>query len=276
MNYRHAFHAGNHTEILKHAVLALLLQHLRRKQAPFFVLDTHAGAGIYDLSSEEAKRTEEASEGIRRVSRAAIPLADSYLAALGRFNPNATIEVYPGSPAIVQTLLREKDRLVACELHSEDATRLKRHFRGDHRIAAHHRDGFEALRAFLPPPENRGLVFIDPPYEERAEFSRLARALTATSHRWPRGILVAWYPVKDTSAILNFERELRANAVPECLSVEVLVRPEDGVTLAGGGLILINPPWNFDNVLKDLAPQILSALGARSGSWRVTWLTPPE
>jgi 23S rRNA (adenine2030-N6)-methyltransferase len=128
----------------------------------------------------------------------------------------------------------------------------------------------------LPPPEKRGLVFIDPPYEDRSEFSKLAGALVNASRRWRPGIFLAWYPVKDRPAISNFEAALKSHAVPECLSVEVLVWPEDGVRLAGGGLVVVNPPWGFDETLKGLAPQILSALGARSGSWRVTWLTPPE
>lgn len=275
MNYRHAFHAGNHTEILKHAVLVHLLKALRRKDKPFFALDTHAGPGLYDLDSDQATRTEEAEEGIRRLAGRSLPAAQSYLDLVRSLNPPREVLRYPGSPAIIQAFLRQSDRLVACELHPEDAKELRRNFRGDPRVAVHHRNGYEAVKAFLPPREGRGLMLVDPPFEECDEFASLSRALVTASRRWPNGILAAWYPVKIRSAVSGFQDSLRAAGIRECLSVEVLIRPEDGINLAGGGMVLVNPPWRTDEFLRGLGGQILAGLEAPRGKAVVRWLTPP-
>ena len=165
MNYRHAYHAGNHIDVFKHAVLVRLLEHLRKKAKAFTVLDTHAGAGRYDLTAIEAEKTGEAADGIGRVIGKEIPAAAAYLDLIRRLNPEG-LRTYPGSPAIIAAFLRDNDRLIACELHEEEAAKLRRVFRGDPRVAVHQRDGYEAITAFVPPPSRRGLVFIDPPYEK--------------------------------------------------------------------------------------------------------------
>ena len=165
MNYRHAYHAGSHIDVFKHAVLVMLLEHLRKKAKGFTVLDTHAGAGRYDLTAIEAQKTGEAADGIGRVIGKDIPAAAAYLDLIRRLNPDG-LRTYPGSPAIIAAFLRDDDRLIACELHEEEAAKLRRAFRGDPRVAVHHRDGYEAITAFVPPPSRRGLVFIDPPYEK--------------------------------------------------------------------------------------------------------------
>jgi 23S rRNA (adenine2030-N6)-methyltransferase len=273
MNYRHAFHAGNHTEILKHGALVLILEALRGKPKPFFVLDTHAGAGMADLAADPARRTGEAAEGIGRVIDADLP-AGRYLEIVRSLNLDG-LRRYPGSPAIAAALLRDGDRLVACELHPEDVAPLRALFRGDRRVAVHHRDGYAALKAFLPPPEGRGLVLIDPPFEARDEFARLADALAFAARRWPAGVLAAWYPVKDRTAADAFHMALEAAAVPEVLIAEVTLRPPDG-TLVGGGLAIVNPPYRLDAALTALGPAILAALGAAEGASRVEWLTPPR
>jgi 23S rRNA (adenine2030-N6)-methyltransferase len=186
MNYRHAYHAGNHTEVFKHCVLCLLLLELRKKPKPFTVIDTHAGAGIYDLLSAKAKKTGEAAAGIGRVIDKDIPTATAYLELLRHLNPSG-LACYPGSPTIVQNFLRQDDRLIACELHEDDAASLRKHFIWDGRVLVQHRDGYEAIRAFVPPPTRRGLVFIDPPFERANEFDKLAESLNAAVRKWPTG-----------------------------------------------------------------------------------------
>jgi 23S rRNA (adenine2030-N6)-methyltransferase len=269
MNYRHAYHAGSHTEVFKHAVLCLLLEHLLKKEKPFTVLDTHAGIGRYDLASEEARKTGEAADGIGRVIGREIPAAAGYLALLQQLNPGG-LAVYPGSPAIIRAHLRADDRLIACELHPEDAAALRAAFRGDRRIAIHHRDGYEAVGAFVPLRTRRGLVFIDPPFEERDEFARLADALNAGIAKWPTGVFAAWYPVKDRSGPDILRRRYAAGN-PPTLCCEFLRRPVDGVTLAGSGMVIGNPPWGFEDKLVALCRDLLPVLDAGGGSFAVDW-----
>jgi 23S rRNA (adenine2030-N6)-methyltransferase len=196
MNYQHAYHAGNHTEVFKHSVLCLLLAGLQRKPRPFAVLDTHAGAGIYDLLSSAAQKTGEARTGIAVVFNKRIPTASRYLDLVRSMN-TGTVRYYPGSPALIGAFLRENDRLIACELRADDAALLRAKFKGDRRVHVHHRDGYQAVKAFLPPPERRGLVFIDPPFEQADEFNQLADILNVGLRKWSTGIFAAWYPIKD-------------------------------------------------------------------------------
>ena len=275
MNYRHAYHAGNHTEILKHAVLVRILTHLRQKEKPFFVLDTHAGLAVYDLKSKEARKTSEAGLGIIKVINRELPSATDYLEFVRSLNVNSGLTLYPGSPTIICAFLRGQDRMVACELHPEDSLRLQSHFQGDKRVSVYTRDGYAAIRGFVPPPQRRGLVFIDPPYENRSEFEDLGNALVEACRRWPTRIYAAWYPVKSRAAIANFRNSLRAAKIPECLSVELTLRPANETELVGGGMILINPPWQTDTVLRKLGPEILDALDAPEGRVSIEWITPP-
>ncbi len=197
MNYRHAYHAGSHTDVFKHAVLVMLLEHLRKKPKPFTVLDTHSGAGRYDLTAIEAEKTGEAADGVGRVIDKDVPAAAAYLDLIRRLNPDG-LRIYPGSPAIIAAFLRDADRLIACELHEEEVAKLRRNFRSDSRVAVHHRDGYEAINAFVPLPARRGLVFIDPPYEkdDREAYRRVAERLNAGLKKWPTGMFAAWYPLE--------------------------------------------------------------------------------
>ncbi|HET7715512.1 MAG TPA: 23S rRNA (adenine(2030)-N(6))-methyltransferase RlmJ [Bauldia sp.] len=274
MNYRHAYHAGSHTDVFKHIVLVMLLEHLRRKPKPFTVLDTHAGAGRYDLTSPEAEKTGEAAEGIGRVIDRQVPGATAYLELIRAMNPNG-LRVYPGSPAIIAAFLREGDRLIACELHEEEAAKLRRNFRGDPRIAVHHRDGYEAINAFVPLPSRRGLVFIDPPYEkdDRDAYRRLADRVNAGLKKWPGGMFAAWYPLKDRVGVSQI-RAVFAAANPPTLAVEFLRAPIDGTTLAGSGLLIANPPYGIDLRLKALGKELLAALDAPKGSLSLDWWIP--
>jgi 23S rRNA (adenine2030-N6)-methyltransferase len=269
MNYRHAFHAGNHTEVFKHSVLCLLLLELRKKPNRFAVLDTHSGAGRYDLLSPETQRTGEAQDGIAIVIDKRIPSASSYLDIVRGLNP-AGLHCYPGSPAIAQALLRDDDRLIACELRNDDAALLRANFRKDSRISVHRRNGYEAIGAFVPLPTRRGLVFIDPSFEQVDEFQRLADALNVGIKKWPIGIFVAWYPIKDRSGIRTLRKRYRREN-PPTLCCEFIRQPLDGLTLAGSGLVICNPPWQFESKLTRLCGELALAFGARTARHSLDW-----
>ena len=269
MNYRHAYHAGNHTDVFKHAVLVMLLEHLRRKDSAFVVLDTHAGAGRYDLRSPEAEKTGEAADGIGRVLGKGLPAAAAYLDLVRAQSPDG-LAVYPGSPAIIAAFLRDIDRLIACDLHEEEYVKLRRAFRGDDRIAVHHRDGYEAIKAFLP--LRRGLVFIDPPYEkdDPDAYKRLARRLNAGLARWPGGMFAAWYPLKERTGI-DQVRKAYDRANPPTLAVEFLREPMDGVAFAGSGLLIANPPYGIEPRLRALGSELATAFDAPRARLDVDW-----
>lgn len=274
MNYRHVFHAGNHADVFKHAALTLILEHLRAKPTPFAILDTHAGVGAYDLRSEGAQRTREFEAGAGLVFGRPLAAAPAYAELLAAMNPGG-LAVYPGSPEIARRMLRENDRLVLCELHPDDAAALKARYRGDARVQVHRRDGYEAVVALVPPPERRGLVLIDPPYEAADEAARLAKALTAAVAKWPTGIFCAWYPVKDHAIGDALVKAARNAGLPKALRAEFLAYPLDGEAMAGGGLLIVNAPWKLDDKLEALCRELHPLLGEGHGSWRVEWATPP-
>jgi 23S rRNA (adenine2030-N6)-methyltransferase len=272
MNYRHAYHAGNHGDVLKHAILTAIVARLHEKPAPVFILDTHAGIGTYDLTGIEAGKTGEWEGGIGAVFAADPPALQDYLSLVRGFNPPNMLATYPGSPAIAAALMRPRDRLVLSELHLEDANTLRPWARGKPGIAVHQRDAYEALKAFLPPREARGLVLVDPPYEVTDEFERLARAVAAATKRWPGGRWMIWHPVKERAPVWRLEEALLADAAGSLLSVELMIRPVDGVSLAGSGIILINPPFGLEDWLAEALPQIQAALAPEHGSHAVRWL----
>jgi 23S rRNA (adenine2030-N6)-methyltransferase len=273
MNYKHIYHAGNHTEVFKHSVLCLLLLELCKKSKPFTVLDTHAGAGVYDLDSPEAQKTGEAREGIGCVIAKDVPSAAAFLDIVRRLNTNR-LRQYPGSPAIVQRFLRENDRLVACELRKDDAALLRCHFKSDPRVSIHHRDGYEAIGAFVPPSNRRGLVFIDPSFEQEQEFQQLADALNAGIKKWPTGIFVAWYPIKDQSGSVTLRRRY-SSSNPPTLCCEFLREPVNGLTLVGSGMAICNPPWRVDKKLAELGRGLISAFKAQRGQCSLDWWIKP-
>ena len=241
MNYRHAYHAGNFADCFKHALLVALLDSFARKPAPYFVLDTHAGAGRYDLEAEAARRTDEAAAGIRRLLQRPSPALGRYLGLVERLG------LYPGSPTLIRAALREDDRLACCELHPEDATTLRRQFHRDPQVEVHERSGWEALGALLPPKEKRGLVFIDPPFEARDEFFTLADGLRRGHGRFSHGVFAAWYPVKQMAAVRGFHATLASSGIRDIVAVELHLRDTTNPDrLNGCGLIVINPPYQFE------------------------------
>src|SRR5262249_49983279 len=222
MNYRHAFHAGNFADVFKHAVLVRILVHLREKPAAFRVIDTHAGSGVYDLGGTEAGKTLEWRDGIERLrcaklNDAVAALLASSLDAVAALNPGSALTAYPGSPKLVQSLIRKQDRLIACELEPEAAAALKLALRRDPRAKAIAIDGWTALTAYVPPKERRGLVLIDPPFEQPNEFSSLAQGLTAAHRKWPTGLYLLWYPIKDQAEVATFIRTLSRSGIGKML-----------------------------------------------------------
>lgn len=261
MNYRHAFHAGNPADCLKHALLVWILDALGRKSAPFFVLDTHAGAGLYELIEGDAARTGEWREGIAR-------LLNEPPAALARYvslvqQTTGSGFRYPGSPLLVRETLRPDDRLACCELHPEDARALRRLFRGDEQVGVHLRDGYESVRALLPPAARRGLVLIDPPYEAPGEFDRVAAALRDGASRFDHGVYAAWYPIKHRSPVTAFHEQVRLSGLRDIVAAELWLRaPTDPARLNGSGLLVRNPPHGFEQAADDILRALLGRLGA--------------
>jgi len=256
MNYRHAYHAGNFADCFKHALLVALLDSFTRKPAPFFVLDTHAGAGRYDLEADAARRTDESAGGVRRLLQRPSPALERYLGLVVRLG------LYPGSPTLIRAVLRETDRLACCELHPDDAMTLRRQFRHDPQVEIHARSGWEALSGLLPPKEKRGLVLIDPPFEARDEFFTLADGLRRGQGRFGHGVFAGWYPVKQMAAVREFHAGLTASGIRDIVAVELHLRDTTNPDrLNGCGLIVINPPYQFENYAQSIAAAVLAGLG---------------
>ena len=280
MNYRHAFHAGNHADVLKHVVLLGVLEALERKQAPFFVLDTHAGRGQYLLQGEQSDRTGEARGGIFRlfVLRGLPPLVQHYLRRVQADNPVGALVNYPGSPLLAAQAMRAQDRLVACELQPDEARALGHLFERDGRVQVLARDGYGAVKALLPPKERRGVVLIDPPYEAQDdEFPRILESLRDGLERWPTGIFAVWYPIKRRRSVLPFLRKAAALPVKSSLVAEVMVRPDDSpLRLNGSGMLVLNPPWKLDLALAQALPELAKLMGEDGASSRLEWLKREE
>jgi len=280
MNYQHAFHAGNFADVHKHVVLTRILEHLRGKPAAFRVIDTHAGAGRYDLLGPQAARSSEWRDGIARLVDAAQKgligqaLLAPYLDIVMALNPGGTLRLYPGSPLIAKALMRQVDRLIACELEPRTAAALKSCLRGDPRAKVLALDGWMALNANIPPKERRGLVLVDPPFEEAADFTRLSGALADAHRKWPTGIYMLWYPIKERDAADALARRLRRLGLPKLLRCEItLAAPRADIGLVGSGLIVVNPPHTLDEELRILLPT-LAPLFSRDAAHRLDWLTP--
>ena len=268
MNYRHEFHAGNFADVLKHAVLVRTLLYLRRKDKPFRVIDTHAGAGLYDLSGPEAARSGEGRDGILRLLEGAdLGEASGLLAPyLDVVRAAGAPRLYPGSPLIAQSLLRPQDRALFCELLPEAAQALRRAVGRDARVKQIEIDGYGGLRAYLPPRERRGLVLIDPPFERRDEYERLFDAVVAAMRKWPTGIFIVWQPVKEPEIANAFCRALAAQA-PDWLRIELQVEtPALGRPLARTGLMVVNPPYVLEDEMKNILPALAGALARGPGA----------
>lgn len=275
MNYRHAFHAGNFADVFKHALLTRALIYLVRKPTPLRYIDTHAGIGRYDLAAEESARTGEWRNGIGRLSLGLQPqrvqaLFAPYLAVVGPIDHVGKPLSYPGSPAIAQALLRPQDRIALCELHPADVESLEANLGRDRRIKTLALDGYRGLNAFVPPPERRGLVLIDPPFESRDDFDRMSAALVGAHRKWPTGTYLLWYPIKDQAAVSRFGLELATAEIRRILQVHLFVKAHtspDG-PLAGCGLLVVNPPYGFKEEAETMLPAMAELMGqSGAGSW---------
>jgi len=283
MNYRHIYHAGNFADVLKHAVLARLVRYMQQKDKAFRVLDTHAGIGLYDMSSEEAQKTGEWRDGIGRLIKAELPkdaaeILQPYLDAVRELNPNmgadGNVTHYPGSPKLARMLFRPQDRLSAMELHPDDCNTLSRLFEGDFQARVTELDGWLALGAHLPPKEKRGIVLVDPPFEIEGEYERLVDGLSKAYRRFSTGTYCLWYPIKKGAPVAEFHAALKELNIPKILCAELLVRSDRETTgLSGSGLIIVNPPYTLKDELHVILPVLREKLAQdRFASHRAFWL----
>lgn len=274
MNYRHVYHAGNFADVLKHAILARIVTYMKTKDKAFRVLDTHAGRGRYDLTGDEAQRTGEWRQGIGRLMEATLSPESSdlfapYLDDVRRLNPEGGLRHYPGSPRLVRDLLRRQDRLSAVELHPEDAAALHAEFEGDHQTRVIRLDGWLALGAHLPPKEKRGLVLVDPPFEETGEFDRMVDGLARATRRWRGGTYCLWYPLKKNARSDLFLRRIAALGLQDAICAELWTRPlETETALNGSGLVIVNPPYTLAGELEIMLPSLRQALCGEGGGTR--------
>lgn len=269
MNYRHEYHAGGFSDVVKHIILIGLITSLKQKPAPFCYLDTHAGRAYYDLTANNPNKTQEYKNGIEKiiakVDAAISPLVSFYLEEVHAIN-NAllkttfsALQYYPGSTLFAQRLLRPQDRLIACELHREEFSALRSYHAGNKQVSIHHMDGFLGLKAHLPPKEKRGLILIDPPYEDVAEFNHIAHALEIVLKKWPQGIYAIWYPIKQKIALQPFYQRLKT-LNENIFIIELSVYNEIGQHLNGCGIAIINMPWKFDILMQQTLKWLWNAL----------------
>ncbi|MCO5073620.1 MAG: 23S rRNA (adenine(2030)-N(6))-methyltransferase RlmJ [Rhizobiaceae bacterium] len=280
MNYRHIYHAGNFADVVKHAVLARIIEYLKKKDAAFRVIDTHAGRGVYDLSSAEAQKTGEWRDGIGRLMDASLPqaaaeLLEPYLETVRALNPKGGVSRYPGSPAITRHLLRKQDRLSAIELHPVDAKALGAKFAGDIQTRVINLDGWLALGAHIPPKERRGVVLVDPPFEEAGEFDRMIQGLIKAHKRWPSGLYAFWYPIKDRRAVNAFRSDLKETGIARITDIVFEVRPPSSEPrLDGCGVTVVNLPYGLDREVGIILSALRSVLSeGSSGRFSITALS---
>ncbi|NLS28598.1 Ribosomal RNA large subunit methyltransferase J [Sphingomonas sp. S2M10] len=274
MNYRHSFHAGNSADVVKHSLLIALVRALQQKPGALTLIDTHAGCGLYDLGGEQAQRTGEAAQGVLRAFADANPLLDFYRTAVQAVNDVDEPRFYPGSPQVLAQLLRPQDGLILNEKHPEDANILRGAMRGTP-AAVHERDAYEFWLAMLPTRTSRGVVLVDPPYEQTDERARITATLAAAHRKWAHGVSVIWYPLKDRVTHQQWKRQLRALGIPKFLTIEHWLYDEDMPGIYNGaGLFIVNPPYAFAQALPPLLESLRAALAPQGhrGEIAGTWL----
>lgn len=273
MNYRHHYHAGCFADVFKHILLTGLLQFLIRKDKPLCYLETHAGKGQYDLSALPAQKTQEFRTGIGKLTSASMPqLVGDYLQIVQTHGSEAGGFIYPGSPCIAKALLRSDDQMILCELHERDYAVLKKMFLGDKQVAVHHMDGYAALKAFLPPKQGRGLVLIDPSFEQKDEFQQIFKHLEITVKRWPGATYAVWYPVKERLKVDQFYADLQNSGIREIIYCEFEI-PFLAGNMNACGMVIIRPPWQWYESVKPVLPRLNETLSKPGvGRWRLEWL----
>jgi 23S rRNA (adenine2030-N6)-methyltransferase len=277
VNYRHAFHAGNFADVIKHIILTRLIEYLKLKPAAFRVIDTHAGIGRYSLTGDEARRSPEWMDGIGKLLKAELAakpraLIQAYLDVVASENPNNTLARYPGSPLLARKLFRPQDRLSALELHPKDVELLAAVFAGDIQARVTALDGWLALNAYVPPKEKRGLVLVDPPFEDDGEWQRLVEGLAKAHRKWATGIYALWYPLKEPREVNGLIADLKATGIKRMLRIELLVERAVAGKLYGSGMIVVNPPFVLEDEMKTILPALVKALGREGASHRIEWI----
>jgi len=279
MNYRHAFHAGNFADVIKHIILTRIISYMQRKDKAFRILDTHAGIGLYDLTSSEAQRSPEWRDGIEALMNAKRSnklneLIQPYLDVIEQLNTSGTLKRYPGSPLLSRKLMREQDRLTATELHPQDAVKLRAHFEGDHQVKAIELDGWQALVAHMPPKEKRGLVLVDPPFEKPDEFTRLGSGLFKAHKRFSTGTYALWYPIKDPAHTATFATQLYNTGIKKVLRIEFYThQPTFPASLHGTGMIVVNPPFTLADDMKFILAELVPILAPKGkGGFKIDWI----
>ncbi len=276
MNYLHGFHAGNHADVLKHSVLLYLINRLKLKDKAFFVLDTHAGRGQYLIQGEQAQKTGEAQQGIFKMitlKKLPEPL-HFFLKQVERVNPVGSLLNYPGSPLLIAQQLREQDRLVCYESQKAEFDVLRQIFKNDQNVKTELGDGYQALKALLPPVERRGLVLIDPPYEaQEQEYQQILTSLQEALLRWPTGQFAIWYPIKQRRSLIGFFRKVAQLGMKSALVLELLVRKDNSpLRMNGSGMLIINPPFQMDIDLNTSMSKLVELLNDGEASHRITWI----
>ncbi|WP_350305753.1 23S rRNA (adenine(2030)-N(6))-methyltransferase RlmJ [Photorhabdus viridis] len=278
LSYRHSFHAGNHADVLKHTVQSLIIESLKEKEKPFLYLDTHAGAGRYQLSGERAERTGEYLEGIARVwQREDLPQElKAYMSAVTALNQSSNLRYYPGSPLIARHLLRQNDKLNLTELHPSDYPLLRNEFSRDNRSRVVREDGYQQLKSQLPPQSRRGFILIDPPYELKSDYQAVIQAIQEGYKRFATGVYALWYPVVLRQPIKRLVRDLEATGIRSILQIELAVRPDsDQRGMTASGMIVINPPWKLEQQMKSVLPWLHKVLVPEgTGHTLVKWIAP--
>jgi 23S rRNA (adenine2030-N6)-methyltransferase len=279
LSYRHIYHAGNFADVFKHVVLVQLFRALTRKDAACLVLDTHAGIGRYDLAADAAQKNREFADGVLRLPNCgdAPQAVMDYLSLVHAENADRdTLVYYPGSPRLLRAMLRPQDRLVLSELHKADHAQLKGLFAGDRQVAVHLQDAYLGLKAFLPPKEKRGLVLIDPPYERKDEYERVAASLRLAYGRWPTGVYALWYPVMSRSLVARFHAAVAATGIRRILRTELCIdEASERTRFAGSGLLIVNPPWSLHAEIAEVLPWLWRCLAPEGrGGTSVDWLVP--
>ena len=275
LSYRHAFHAGNFADVLKHTVLVSLVQSLCRKEKPFFYLDTHSGIGRYDLSAAIAEKTGEWRAGIGRLWQCdTVPTSVAiYLEAVRALNASGKLKDYPGSPRVVRQLLRTKDRMWLCERHPRDIETLKAEFMRDKQVKVAFEDGFQAVKAQLPPKERRGLVLIDPSYEIKSDYKKVVEVMKQGYRRFATGLYAIWYPVVNRQTVDRLWKDVTASGVERAIVAEQSILPDGAGGMTGSGMIVINPPWQFDEQMAEVLPWLNNQLSDEGeGSFQLEWL----
>ena len=278
LSYRHSFHAGNHADVLKHTVQSLIIESLKEKDKPFLYLDTHAGAGRYQLSGEHAERTGEYLEGIARIwAQESVPEElKTYLEAVSALNPRGDLRFYPGSPLIAAHLLRDHDKLNISELHPSDFPLLRNEFSRDNRARVVREDGYQQLKSQLPPLSRRGFVLIDPPYELKSDYQAVVKGIQEGHRRFATGTYAVWYPVVLRQQIKRMVKDFQATGIRKILQIELAVRPDsDQRGMTASGMIVINPPWKLGSQMKSVLPWLHNVLVPEgTGHTLVEWITP--